>query len=150
MAPAPTPSPIATVARWLLAAALLYAGVGHFINADTFLAQVPPWMPFPAAVVAVSGVVEIALGLSLLVLRSRRTQVGWVVAAFFVLIFPGNISQLLTQTDAFGLDSDVSRAVRLLFQPLLVVWALWCTGAWQAWRARRSRRRASQPRHAAR
>lgn len=150
MTTAPASKPLATVARWLLAAALLFAGVGHFINADTFLAQVPPWMPFPAAVVAVSGIVEIALGISLLVLRSRRTQVGWVVAAFFVLIFPGNISQLLTQTDAFGLDSDLSRAVRLLFQPLLVVWALWCTGAWQAWRARRARRQASQPRHAAR
>jgi len=135
--------PLATVARWLLAAILLVAGVGHLINADTFLAQVPPWMPFPAAVVAVSGIVEIALALSLLLLRSRRTQVGWIVAAFFVVIFPGNISQLLTQTDAFGLDSDLSRSVRLLFQPLLVAWALWCTGAWQAWR---SRRKESRPR----
>jgi uncharacterized membrane protein len=141
----PAPKPIATVARWLLAGALLFAGVGHFINADTFLAQVPPWMPFPAAVVAVSGVVEIALGISLLALRSRRTQVGWIVAAFFVLIFPGNISQLLTQTDAFGLDSDVSRAVRLLFQPLLVVWALWSTGAWQSWWSRRKAERRVSP-----
>jgi uncharacterized membrane protein len=61
-----------------------------------------------------------------------RVQVGWVVAAFFVAIFPGNISQYVNGVDAFGLDSDTSRLVRLFFQPLLVVWALWSTGAWQA------------------
>jgi uncharacterized membrane protein len=56
--------------------------------------------------------------------------VGWVVAAFFVAIFPGNISQYVNGVDAFGLDSDTSRLVRLFFQPLLVVWALWSTEAW--------------------
>lgn len=129
---------VKTVARWLLAGGLLFAGVSHFRNAQEFLAQVPPWMPAPEAVVAVSGVVEIALGTALLLLPSKRPQVGWVVAAFFVVIFPGNISQFLTGTDAFGLDSDVARGVRLLFQPLLVIWALWCTGAWREWRARRA------------
>jgi uncharacterized membrane protein len=58
--------------------------------------------------------------------------VGWVVAFFFVLVFPGNISQFATHTDAFGLNSDLARGIRLLFQPLLVVWALWCTQAWTA------------------
>lgn len=52
-------------------------------------------------------------------------------------IFPGNISQYLTGSDAFGPNSDAARAIRLLFQPVLVAWALWSTGAWQAWRARR-------------
>lgn len=123
--------------RWLLAAGLLFAGVGHFRNSSEFLAQVPPWMPAPEAVVAISGVVEIALAMALLLLPTKRELVGWVVAGFFVVIFPGNISQFVTGTDAFGLDSDVARAIRLLFQPLLVVWALWCTGAWRQWRAKR-------------
>ncbi|TFC91580.1 hypothetical protein [Cryobacterium sp. TMT3-29-2] len=52
--------------------------------------------------------------------------------------FPGNISQFVTATASFGLDSDLSRGIRLLFQPLLAAWALWSTGAWRAWRARRS------------
>jgi hypothetical protein len=56
--------------------------------------------------------------------------------ADFVVVYPGNVSQYLTHADAFGLDSDRSRAIRLLFQPLLVGWASWCTGAWAAWRAR--------------
>lgn len=127
-----------TAARWLLAAGLLYAGVSHFRNPEEFLAQVPPWMPAADAVVAISGVVEIALALALLFLTTKRALVGWVVAGFFVVIFPGNISQFVTGTDAFGLDSDAARAVRLLFQPLLVVWALWCTGAWRQWRSKRA------------
>jgi hypothetical protein len=45
-------------------------------------------------------------------------------------VFWGNISQFLNGVDAFGLDSDAARAIRLVFQPVLVAWALWCTGAW--------------------
>jgi uncharacterized membrane protein len=119
-----------------LAAALAVAGVGHFTSTEAFTAQVPSWLPQPEAVVYVSGVVELGLAAALLLVRRHRTAVGWIVAAFFVVVFPGNISQLLTQTDAFGLDTDLARAIRLLFQPVLVVWALWSTGAWRAWRAR--------------
>ena len=122
--------------RWLLAAFLTIAGIGHFLAADTFRAQVPSWMPYPEAVIAVSGVIELAFAAALVFTRERRALVGWLLAAFFVIIFPGNISQFVTGTDAFGLDSDAARAVRLLFQPVLVVWALWCTGAWKQWRER--------------
>ncbi len=135
----PTPAwagPLRAAGRWLLATFLLIAGIGHFGSAEEFLAQVPTWMPAPQLVVALSGVVEICLAVALVGVRPWRAQVGWVVAAFFVLVFPGNISQLVTQTDAFGLDSDLARGVRLLFQPVLIVWALWCTGAWASWRSR--------------
>lgn len=124
--------------RYLLATFMAVAGIGHFAAADTFRAQVPPWMPWPEAVIAVSGVVEIAFAVALFV-GWRLPLVGWLLAAFYVVVFPGNISQFLTGTDAFGLDSDLARGVRLFFQPVLVVWALWCTGAWQAWRARQAR-----------
>lgn len=112
------------------------AGIGHFVSSDSFLAQVPPWMPEPEAVVAISGVVELLFAAALFALPRWRIQVGWLLAAFFVAVFPGNISQFLTQTDAFGLNTDLARAVRLLLQPVLVIWALWCTGAWRAWRGR--------------
>jgi uncharacterized membrane protein len=90
-------------------------------------------------VVLGSGLVEIALAVALVAARRRRALVGWVVAAFFVAVFPGNVSQYLTHTDAFGLDSDGARAARLLGQPVLVVWALWSTSAWGDWRARSDR-----------
>ena len=119
-------------ARYLLGAALIYAGVGHFtFSRITFQAQVPPWLPLdPDFVVLASGAVEISLGLGLIFISSYRKQIGWLTAAFFLAIFPGNISQYLTQTDAFGLNTDEARAIRLLFQPLLILWALWATSAW--------------------
>jgi uncharacterized membrane protein len=119
------------IARYLLGAALIYAGVGHLTFSRTeFQAQVPPWVPLDADfVVLASGAVEIALGLGLVFIARYRKQIGWLTAAFFLAIFPGNISQYLTQTDAFGLNTDEARAIRLLFQPLLMLWALWATGA---------------------
>ena len=132
-----------TIARILLGLVLVFAGTGHLTFArQSFQAQVPPWLPLdPDVVVLASGVVEIALGLALLLLRRRRVLVGIVVAAFFVAVFPGNVSQLVTRTPAFGLETDAARAIRLLFQPLLVLWALWSTGALAAWNARRRRPR---------
>ena len=123
----------------ILGIALAYAGIGHLTtNRTEFQAQVPTilksWADF---VVLASGVVEIVLGLCLIFLWRYRVAVGWVVAAFFVAIFPGNISQYVNQVDAFGLDSDRARFIRLFFQPLLVIWALWSTGAWRARKASR-------------
>lgn len=143
-APAPR-SPARTASRLALGGALALAGLSHLsVSRQEFQAQVPSWVPLaPDVVVVASGVVEIVLGLALLVTpRRHRWIVGWVVGAFFVAIFPGNIAQYVERTDAFGLDTDRARAVRLLFQPLLVVWALWSTGAWATWRARRAVRTA--------
>jgi len=89
-------------------------------------------------VVLASGVVEIALGLSLILLWKYRTQIGWLVAIFFTAVFWGNISQYINKVDAFGLNSDRARFIRLLFQPLLVAWALLSTSAWTSFRERKS------------
>lgn len=135
-------SPARTVGRLALGAFLLFAGIAHLTSQrQEFQAQVPEWIPLdPDLVVVASGVVEIALGAALILVRRHRAVLGWIVAAFFVAVFPGNISQYVTGTDAFGLDSDRARLIRLFFQPVLVVWALWSTGAWAAWRnGRRAR-----------
>ena len=127
-----------TIARIALGLFLLFAGISHLTFArEEFTAQVPEWVPLSKDVVVLaSGAVEVSLGAALVLLRKRRVTVGWFVAAFFIAIFPGNISQFVTHTDAFGLDSDRARGIRLLFQPVLVLWALWSTGAWRAWRQR--------------
>ena len=139
---------VRTVARWGLGLFLLTAGILHLTAArETFQAQVPAWVPVEAdLVVVLSGVVEIALGAALLVLARHRHLVGWVTAAFLVAVFPGNVAQYVEGTDAFGLDTDRARLVRLFLQPVLVAWALWATGAWRAWRAGRSGA-ASHPEH---
>ena len=131
-----------TVGRVALGVFLGFTGTAHLtVSRQEFQAQVPPWLPLdPDVVVVGSGVVEIVLAAALLATpRRHRWLVGWVVAAFFVAVFPGNISQYVTGTDGFGLDTDTARAIRLAFQPLLVLWALWSTGAWHSWRDRRRR-----------
>lgn len=130
------------LARWALGAALAFAGVGHLTyGREEFRAQVPPWLPVDADLVVLgSGVVEIGLGLALLVLGRWRVAVGWATALFFLAIFPGNIAQFTEGRDGFGLDTDLARGIRLLFQPVLVAWALWSTGTWRAWRDSASRR----------
>jgi uncharacterized membrane protein len=128
-----------TIGRIVLGSFLAFAGISHLTFArDEFTAQVPDFVPLSEdTTVLASGVVEITLGSALLFARKKRTLVGWVVAAFFVAIFPGNISQFVNKVDAFGLTSDTARGIRLIFQPILVLWALWSTGAWHAFRSRR-------------
>jgi uncharacterized membrane protein len=135
--PAQRPSPLRVAMRTVLGFVLLFAGLGHLTTRrEEFRAQVPAWVPVGEdLVVVVSGVVEIVLGLALIALLlpslgRHRVVVGVVVAVFFVAIFPGNVGQWLEGKDGFGLDTGAERFVRLLFQPLLVAWALWSTGAW--------------------
>lgn len=119
------------VARLLLGAALIYAGIGHLtFSRQEFQAQVPVWLPLDADfVVLASGVVEIMLGIGIASAGSVVPVSGLLAAAFFVAIFPGNINQYVEGISAFGLDTDQDRLVRLFFQPVLVIWALWSTSA---------------------
>ncbi|HEY0934357.1 MAG TPA: hypothetical protein VGD91_11505 [Trebonia sp.] len=123
-------APLRGIARVGLGLVLAGAGVVHLtIGRQEFTAQVPETLvkALPVgtdAVVLGSGAVEIALGAALAGLPGQRRRLGAVAAAYFVAIFPGNISQLLKHADAFGLDSDGKRLARLFFQPVLVLWSL--------------------------
>ncbi len=125
--------------RILLGAFLLFAGIAHLtFQRMEFTAQVPDWVPMSTdLVVVLSGIVEITLGTALILLPKWKAVTGWIVAVFFVLIFPGNIAQYVNEVDAFGLDTDRARFIRLLFQPVLVAWALWSTGAFSAYMKRK-------------
>ncbi|QDW61703.1 hypothetical protein [Oerskovia sp. KBS0722] len=130
------------IGRVALGLALVFAGISHLtFSREEFQAQVPDWFPVDEDVtVLASGAVEIALGSSLVVLSRQRVAVGLIAAAFFVVIFPGNIGQWLEHKDGFGLDTDAKRFGRLFFQPVLVAWALWSTGAFSALRRARADR----------
>jgi uncharacterized membrane protein len=118
---------IKTGARVLLGSALIFAGISHlsFARKD-FRAQVPKWVPLKVDdTVVYSGVAEIALGSALVLTPQKyRSEVGKIAAGFFTAVFPGNISQFMYHRSAFGLDTDKKRFARLLFQPVLVYWAL--------------------------
>jgi uncharacterized membrane protein len=120
-----------TAARLAFGLFLVTAGIGHFVATDAFLAQVPPGLPAPRGVVWVSGAIEVLLGAGLLLLPRWRVHLGWAVAVFLAVVFPGNVAQAVTGTAAFGLDTDAARWTRLFFQPLLVAWVLWATAAWR-------------------
>ena len=128
-----------------LGAILLTAGTGHLTKQrEEFRAQVPSWFPIePDPVVVASGVVELALGAALVATwkQPKRAVVGGTAAAFFVAVFPGNIGQYTGHVDAFGLDTDTKRAIRLVFQPVLVAWALASTDALRVYKDRRVRAR---------
>ena len=128
---------IQNIFRILLALFMIYAGLSHLtFNRIDFQAQVPDWLPLNKdLVVVLSGVLEIALGMGLAFWKKERIRFGWALAVFFILVFPGNIAQYMDGKDAFGvLNSDGARLRRLFFQPVLIAWALWSSGAWKAWR----------------
>ena len=120
--------------RIFLGALMTLAGIGHLtFQRQEFQAQVPRWLPtnpeFTDFVVISSGIVEIALGLCLIFWIKNKVKIGIGLAIFYVLIFPGNISQYTNGIDGFGLDTDKKRLIRLFFQPVLILWVLWSTGA---------------------
>lgn len=117
--------------RIILGIFMIAAAIGHFtFQREEFQAQVPNWIPISKdAVVILSGVAEISLGLAMIFWKQQRINVGIALAIFYILIFPGNVAQYLNHTDAFGLNTDNARLIRLFFQPVLIFLALWSTGA---------------------
>ncbi|GGR43116.1 putative membrane protein [Nocardioides luteus] len=120
-----------TIARITLGVAMVGAGVGHLTTQrQEFQAQVPEWFPIDEDLTVLgSGVVEIGLGAAFVALPGKKRLVGGLLAAFFVAVFPGNIGQYVEGVDAFGLDTDTKRLVRLFFQPVLILVALF-GGGW--------------------
>lgn len=126
----PEASALQDVARIALGIMLMTAGTSHLTFArEDFKAQVPPWVPLdPDTVVLQSGIVEIGLGAALTFSPRHKRTFGSVAGAFFACIFPGNIAQYRYRRNAFGLNTDRKRLIRLFFQPVLVAWALWSGG----------------------
>jgi uncharacterized membrane protein len=122
------------ILRIVLGIFMIGAAIGHFSFARTdFQAQVPNWVPMDKdTVVLLSGIPELLLGLALVFWTKQKVYIGIILAIFYVLVFPGNLAQYLNGYDAFGLDTDQKRLTRLFFQPVLIIWALWSTGALKA------------------
>ena len=119
--------------RFFLGFAMLYIGIGHLtFRRIEFQAQVPTWLTTDENImdfiVLASGFIEIIFGILMIWGGKHKVKIGIALAIFYILIFPGNINQYVNEIDAFGLNTDKKRFVRLLFQPLLVLWALWSSG----------------------
>lgn len=124
-------SKLQNILRILLGSFMVLAAIGHLTFSRTeFQAQVPNWIPLGKdLVVILSGIIELGFGLAMIFWKKERIRVGIALAIFYLLIFPGNIAQYVNHVNAFGLNTDQARLIRLFFQPVLIWWALWSTGA---------------------
>lgn len=132
--PKPTVSDVLRgVSRFTLAAILAVAGASHLTwGRRGYRIVVPEWATKATtldkdAIVVASGAVELMLAGALVALPKERAAVGGLVAAFFVAVFPGNVHQWQTGRSAPMMRTDRARFIRLLLQPVLVVWAIWST-----------------------
>lgn len=113
-------------ARIVLGVGLIGTGISHLTGArKAFQAQVPDWVPLKKDdTVVYSGIAEIALGSALVFTKKHQKTIGIVAVSFLAAVFPGNISQFVHKRNAFALDSNRKRLLRLFLQPVLVYWAL--------------------------
>ncbi len=115
------------VLRVILAVCIVVAGVLHFLASDPFIRIVPNFLPYPAALVYISGVIEIFLGL-LLLMPPVSQLAAWGLVALFIAVYPANINMAVNHIHIDGIpDAWWFQAIRLPFQFVLIAWAYWYT-----------------------
>ncbi len=112
----------------LIAAIFVAAGVLHFVRPQPFVRIVPPFLPFPLALVYLSGVAEILGGLGVLV-PALRTWAGFGLIALLVAVFPANLYMALAPERAGMGIAPVWLWLRLPLQFVLIAWVWWATRA---------------------
>ncbi len=118
-------STVKTVLRFLMAALFMASGVTHFARPEFFIAIVPPYLPFPDALVAISGAAEIAGAIGLLIPRFTRAA-AWGLIALLIAVFPANLHMAL-HPELFPQIPSAGLWVRLPLQGVLIAWAFWFT-----------------------
>jgi uncharacterized membrane protein len=126
--------------RWAMALFYAAAGIVHLTSPDAFLPIVPDWVPAPRDVVLITGVCELA-GAAALLTRRLRTAAGATLALYAVCVFPANVKHAFYDVQIPGLPTSWwYHAPRLALQPVIVWWALYCSGATNWPMARRAAR----------
>jgi uncharacterized membrane protein len=109
------------ISMYIMAAIYLVAGILHFVKPDTYTRIVPHWLPYPLALVYISGVVEITGGLLLLPAATRRTG-AWLIILLLIAVFPANVQMSINyyrdHHPYFWLT-----IIRLPLQVVLIWWA---------------------------
>ncbi len=116
-----------TTLRGVLAVCMIVAGILHFAQPDPFIRIVPGFLPAAAALVYISGVIEIMLGIGLLVPALRQIS-AWGLVVLFVAVFPANLNMAINHIQIEGIPNTWwFQAIRLPFQLVLIAWAYWYT-----------------------
>jgi uncharacterized membrane protein len=113
---------------WIMAAFYIFAGVMHFVRPDYYMPMMPPYLPWHAALVFLSGVAELVLGVAVLI-PSLRNWAAWGIVLLLIAIFPANLHIALHNVAVFGAAEGAGAMnwVRLPFQLVLILWAWWYT-----------------------
>ncbi|MGI8883433.1 MAG: DoxX family protein [Pyrinomonadaceae bacterium] len=111
------------ILKWILGTAFVLAGANHFINPDFYLKMMPPFLPAPLFLVYLSGVLEIAFGVFLLVPRYSRFAAFGLIA-LLIAVFPANIYMAMN-SQLFSEFSPLALYARLPLQLLFIVWTFW-------------------------
>lgn len=115
------------VLRVVLAVCMGVAGTLHFAASDPFIRIVPDFLPYPAALVYISGIIEIGLGVALL-LPPVSQWAAWGLVALFIAVYPANLNMAINHIHIDGIpDGWWFQAIRLPFQFVLIAWAYWYT-----------------------
>ena len=123
--------------RWLMAALFVAAGVAHLRSPEGFLAITPDWVPFAPQVIFYTGLFELVAAAAL-VTRRFRVWAGIALALYSLAVWPANIKHAFEGIHvAISPDTWWYHAPRLALQPIIIWWALYCSGAvdWP-WRRR--------------
>lgn len=108
------------IGKAIFAALFIVGGVGHFVETDTYMRIIPPYLPSHRALVLLSGVFEIALGVLLLVPKMSRLA-AWGLIALLVAVFPANVF-MSQHAERFPVPPTLP-LLRLPLQALLILWA---------------------------
>ncbi|MCB9592905.1 MAG: DoxX family protein [Sandaracinaceae bacterium] len=114
-----------TVLRAVMGVLYIAAGVNHFVNQAFYVSIMPPYVPWHVAMVWISGVAEIALGIGVLVPKTRALA-GWGLIALLIAVFPANLHMALAEPGTYDAPAW-GLWLRLPVQALLIAWAWWAT-----------------------
>ena len=115
------------ILRGVFAVCIIVAGITHFIAPDTYVKIVPPQLPYPEAIVYISGFFEILGGIGLLVPFVSQAA-AWGLVLLLIAVYPANINMAVNHIHLDNIpDGNWFQAIRLPFQFVLIAWAYWYT-----------------------
>lgn len=106
---------------------LVFFGISHFFLINEMILMIPNIFPYPSFIVYATGVIEIILAIGLIIPKTRRLS-GIFIVFYFIAVFPANVVKAMSDIDIQGtFNSSTMSWVRLLFQPIFILWALYCS-----------------------
>ena len=115
------------ILKVLFALCMIAAGLSHFIVPHPYVKIVPPQLPYPEAIVYISGFFEILGGIGLFIPLVSQAA-AWGLVLLLIAVYPANINMAVNNIHINNIpDGNWFQAIRLPFQFVLIAWAYWYT-----------------------